>query len=56
MKVKVFKSKDQYYFSIVARNGQIVAQSEGYTTKQSANKTIASLKKRLRDAPIVDMV
>lgn len=65
MKVQIFKTKarqlyqnerDEFRFRIVARNGQIVAQSEGYTTKQSAKKTIKSLKKSLRDAPIEDMI
>ena len=55
MKIQIFqRGKKQFYFRVVARNGQIIAQSEAYTTKQSAKKTIASLKKSLRDASVDD--
>ncbi len=41
----VFKGIDgQYYFNLRARNGEIVLQSEGYTTKESATKGIASVR------------
>jgi uncharacterized protein YegP (UPF0339 family) len=44
MKIQVFTGKNkQYYFRIVANNGKIVLQSEGYKTKQSRKKTIMSL-------------
>ncbi len=33
------KFKSRYYFRIVARNGEIVAQSEGYNTARARNKT-----------------
>ena len=33
----------QWYFRIVARNGHIVAQSEGYTSKRGCLKTISSI-------------
>jgi uncharacterized protein YegP (UPF0339 family) len=40
MKLKIFKGKNnQYYFHIVSRNGKIVAQSEGYKSRQSVLKT-----------------
>jgi uncharacterized protein YegP (UPF0339 family) len=42
---ETFKGQDgQYYFHLVAANGQKVLQSEGYTTLSSAKKGIASVK------------
>jgi len=39
MKIEVFRGKDgQWYFRVKAGNGQIVAQSEGYTRKYDAKK------------------
>lgn len=44
MKIQTFTGKNkQYYFRIVATNGKIVLQSEGYKSKQSRKKTIISL-------------
>ena len=37
----------QWYFALVAGNGEVVAQSEGYMKKQSAKKGIAAVKKSL---------
>ncbi len=40
----VFKGMDgQYYFNLRAKNGEIVLQSEGYTSKQNAVKGIDSV-------------
>lgn len=43
--LQVFKSEKNgnWYFRIVAKNGEIVAQSEGYTTKQSAIKGLSAV-------------
>ena len=42
---EIFKDKSkQYRFRLKAKNGEIILASEGYTTKASANKGIASVK------------
>lgn len=42
--VNLFKTKRQlFYFNVQAKNRKIIAQSEGYNTKQSALKTIKLL-------------
>lgn len=39
MKITVFKGKDsQWYWNLKARNGQVMAQSEGYTKKANAER------------------
>lgn len=41
MRIVYFKNKKgQWYFRIVAKNNKIVAQSEGYKTRQGVLKTI----------------
>lgn len=55
MRFEIFKNNDEFYFRIVARNGQIIAQSEGYTTKQSAQKTIKSIFRQLEGARVKDL-
>ncbi len=43
---KTFRGLDgQYYFNLTAGNGEIMLQSEGYTSKQSALKGIESVRK-----------
>lgn len=46
-KFEVFKSpkNDQFYFHLKASNGQIILQSEGYTTKANCINGINSVKK-----------
>lgn len=44
----------QYYFNIVSSNGQILCTSGTYTTKQSAEGTIQSIKDYANGAAIVD--
>lgn len=40
-KIRVFAGiDDQYYFAVVGDNGEIIAQSEGYTEMTSAMDTI----------------
>ena len=39
---------DQWYWSVIAANSKIVAQSEGYTTKHDAERAIESLKAIMR--------
>ncbi len=50
----ISKSKDgQFYFVLKAPNGQVIAQSETYTTKQSCQNGISSV---ITNAPIADVV
>lgn len=46
-KFQVFKSSknQQYYFRLLAKNGEIILASEGYTTKYNCIKGIQSVKK-----------
>ena len=44
----------QFRFSLVGRNGQIVATSETYTTKASCMSGIKAVKTLAPDAPIED--
>jgi uncharacterized protein YegP (UPF0339 family) len=41
LRIKFFRSlvNEQFYFHIKASNGKLVVQSEGYKTKQAAQKT-----------------
>ncbi len=51
----LFKGKDdQYYFNLKADNGEIIAQSEGYTSKQSAENGIASVRSNAPTASVDD--
>lgn len=53
-KIKIFKGKDeQFYFKVLAENGQTIAVSEGYTTKQNCEKGIESLKENSK-SEIID--
>lgn len=55
-KFEIFKGVNgNYYFRLKAANGQIIATSEGYTTKQSAQDGITSVKQLAPTAPIVDL-
>ncbi|MBX3231835.1 MAG: YegP family protein [Labilithrix sp.] len=50
-KFEVFQGKDgDYYFRLIAGNGEIILRSEGYTTRQSAEKGIASVIENAPDA------
>lgn len=44
-----------FYFHLKAANGEIIAQSEGYVSKQMALKGISSIKKNAATAPIIDL-
>ena len=41
-------------FDLKATNGQIIATSEGYTTKAACDNGIESVKKNAVDAPVVE--
>ena len=43
---------DQYYFGLTAKNGQVIAQSEMYNSKDAAQNGIESVK---TNAPVAEM-
>lgn len=53
----IYKSTDdKYYFNIKSDNGQVVATSETYNNKSSANDTIESIKQKInKDTAVVDV-
>lgn len=54
MKIEVFcYAKGLWFFLIVARNGEILAQSEGYERKGGAMKAIKRLQKGMAAARVV---
>lgn len=42
--IKKSSANNQYYFNLKAGNGEIILSSEGYTSKQSCENGIASVK------------
>ena len=44
----------EFRFRLKARNGQIIATSEGYTTKASCENGIESVRKNAPEAPVVE--
>ncbi len=54
---EIFKgTNSQYYWRFKAPNGEIMCQSEGYISKQSAQHAINVLKQQASTAPIHDLV
>jgi uncharacterized protein YegP (UPF0339 family) len=55
-KIKIFKGRDnQYYYSVIAANGEPLVVSEGFTTKQNCKKGINSLMENIKnDINIID--
>lgn len=54
-KFEVFQDKSGgYRFNLLASNGQIIASSESYKTRTSAEAGIESVRKNAPDAPVVD--
>lgn len=55
-KFEIFKATNgKYYFRLKASNGEIIAQSEGYASKQGALDGVASVKKNAPIATTVDL-
>lgn len=55
MKFEIHQSKDrQFYFVLTARNGEVIATSETYKTRQSCEKGIKSVRRSAFFATIVD--
>ncbi len=52
--IKKSEKSGQFWFNIVASNGQVLATSEQYTAKASAVSAIESIQKNAAAAPIVD--
>jgi uncharacterized protein YegP (UPF0339 family) len=53
-KFEIFKATNgAYYFRLKAENGEIIASSEGYSSKQAAQNGIAAVR---RCAPIAQLV
>ena len=54
-KFEMYEDKSgQFRFRLKARNGEIVATSEGYTTKAACENGIASVRKNAPEAPVVE--
>lgn len=52
-KFEVYTDKaGEFRFRLKAKNGQIIATSEGYTTRKACDNGIASVRKNSVDAPI----
>lgn len=45
----------EFYWQLVGGNGEVMANSEGMTRKQSCMDSIDSIKRRAADADVVDM-
>lgn len=55
-KFEIFLGADgQFYFHLKAENGLIIAASQGYTTKQSAQNGIEAIQRVAAQAEIVDL-
>lgn len=55
MKFKIYKDKaGEFRFRIRATNGNILASSEGYKAKASAQNAIDRIKSDAATAPVVD--
>lgn len=54
-KFEIYTDKaGEFRFRLKAKNGQIIATSEGYTTMKSCNNGVASVRKNAPDAAIVE--
>jgi len=55
-KFELYKDKKgEFRFKLVAPNGQTIAVSEGYKTKESAKNGIDSVKKNAAGADVVEV-
>jgi len=52
---EVYKSSDGYRFRFKAPNGEIMLQSEGYSSKQKAKEGIKAIKKAIPISRIVEI-
>ncbi len=57
MKFEISRARNgQFFWRIVAHNGQVLAHSETYTTKASCRNAIDTVKARAASAQVVDLV
>ncbi len=55
-KFEIFIGADgQFYFHLKAENGLIIAASQGYTTKQSAQNGIDAIKRVASESEVLDL-
>lgn len=55
-KFEIYKDNaGEYRFRLLAGNGQVIAQGEGYSTKANCINGIESIKKNASDADINDL-
>lgn len=55
-KFEIFTGADtHFYFHLKAENGEIIAASQGYTTKQSAERGIDAIKRIASHADVIDL-
>ena len=55
-KFEIIKDKaGEYRFHLKAANGEIIASSQGYKTKETAHTGIESVKKSAAEAAVVDL-
>ena len=47
-------SNGQFYFNLVAKNGEVIGKSETYTSESGRDNGIEAVKKTAPDAPIDD--
>ncbi len=56
-KFELYKDKsEQFRFRLKARNGEVIAVSEAYTTKANCKNGIASVMKNVVDAQIIEEI
>ena len=56
MRFKIYKSRDsQYYFTIAGGNNEVLATSETYTRKASAQSAIDVIKGNATYATVIDL-
>lgn len=54
-KFEIYKDKaGEFRFRLKARNGEVIAASEGYVRKDSCKNGIESVRKNAPDAPVVE--
>jgi len=55
-KFEIFKGKDgKFYFHLKSSNGEIIAQSQGYSNKQHAEAGVAAVQDLAPTAELVDL-
>ncbi|WP_431802911.1 YegP family protein [Microbacterium sp. bgisy203] len=55
-KFELYTDKGGHWrFNLEASNGQVIASSEGYNSKDAAKNGIESVRKNAPDAPVVEL-